>query len=249
MNTESQAAVAETPTVWSLPSDMQTALKSYYANPELIELIAREGNEDHDDVLTLPGIPPAPTVMGTRSNAKRTWRNAIAREKRLAQQTAADDVATSEIFEAFSNEHPTHTLYVKFALAMLVTCCEDLVAAKRVLDDSGSSALERRRAAQSRLFTSAWLCDCDSPFTFEQCTELLESEIQVRSMEQVVIPRVAERRDELANWIMSDPAQALAMLEGYAQIFAPDMIFDNSRSKDDEETTPVDRRRKTVPRG
>ena len=240
MTTESQ---------WTLPSDMQEALSSYYANPELIELIGQDRNRDHDDILTLPGFESAQPLPGAKANQNRTWRNAIAREKRIAEQTARDDEATRECFEALSEEKPMHALYAKFALAMLVTCCEDLVAAKRVLDDSGSSALERRKAAQSRLFTSAWLCDCESQFTFEQCMELLESEIQVRSMEQVVIPRVVERRSELANWIMRDPAEALTMLQNYTQIFAPDAIVDNSIHAEEPEPTPSDRRRKSAQRG
>lgn len=143
-----------------------------------------------------------------------------------------------------------NSAYIDLAIDLLLTCAEDLVQAQRVLDADPTTVRRRarQRAEETILHTKAWLLNdwtglfdkegrpCGFQFTFHDCAELLEEELSLQSLGQIAIPRIADRADEMAAWIIDDPEQAKYVFSNYKKLFSQrdDMSFEEEEDFTEE---------------
>ncbi|CUJ51189.1 Uncharacterised protein [Achromobacter sp. 2789STDY5608633] len=159
------------------------------------------------------------------------------------EPASAAPVATDAPPTGFTND-----AYIRLVIDLLLTCAEDLTKAQAVLRDPASND---RSKAHSRVIhdeTSGWLLGTfETPLSFQDCADLLEEEMRIQSLGQVAVPRVGERSDELARWILNDPAEARYVLRSYRTVFSPhgEGLDDAHEDSDDESAAPV-RQRQTA---
>ena len=123
--------------------------------------------------------------------------------------------------------------YIVFAIELLLTCAEDLVIAKTILNNPRSTPERLKFARVLEKNTCDWLnakiCgqaeehDEQSlvcPFGYQSCVEMLEEELYTQSLGQIHIPAIASRSDELAKWIQADPELAKDALGRYKTLFS-----------------------------
>jgi len=137
--------------------------------------------------------------------------------------------------------------YIDLAIELMLTCAEDLVMVQKVLsrgDDLPTRT--RNRANKIKDDTIAWLRNTPPDdehyfrFSFHDCAEMLEEELKLQSLGQVAIPRIADRADELAQWIINDPEAAKHYLSRYKRIFGQDdghIMTDDDELNDDTSHT------------
>jgi len=131
---------------------------------------------------------------------------------------------------ALRDEAPNHASYLKFALCLLATCCDDLIAAQKIRANPESRPRALAEAEFLHDGAVAWLRGYPTRITFEVCARLLEQELRLQSLDQIEIPNIEARRAELAEFIIADPVQAADLLKHYATLFAPnaiEMVFDS----------------------
>jgi len=151
--------------------------------------------------------------------------------------------------------HIPHDNYIRLALDILYTCAEDLVYAQHVLSTPGVKPRQTLNAKTLLMQTKVWLEeretlgtlgkeDLQSAFSFRDCMELLESELSAQSLGEISIPRIADRRAELAEWLLNDPAGAKHVLKNYKGIFgAGSDDFDIDTSEELDSVSPTKRER------
>jgi hypothetical protein len=128
--------------------------------------------------------------------------------------------------------------YVQLALNLLLTCAEDLVAVEKTLAQPNLHTRTRNNALRLKEVTTRWLREdlAETPFSFYDCTTLLETELRYQSMNQIELPAIAERSTEIADWILSDPHGAKDVLSHYLTIFSrnDESYLDLDEELDDE---------------
>ncbi|MDF8359461.1 hypothetical protein [Achromobacter anxifer] len=142
----------------------------------------------------------------------------------------------------------TNDAYIRLVIDLLLTCAEDLTKAQAVLRDPAASDRSKAHSKASHDETSGWLLGTiETPLSFQDCADLLEEEMRFQSLGQVAVPRVGERSDELARWILNDPAEARYVLRSYRTVFSPhgEGLDDAQDDSDEEAMTPV-RQRQTA---
>jgi hypothetical protein len=157
--------------------------------------------------------------------------------------TSAVPVAADAPSTGFTND-----AYIRLVIDLLLTCAEDLTKAQAVLRDPASSDRSKAHSRASHEETSGWLLGTiETPLSFQDCADLLEEEMRIQSLGQVAVPRVGERSDELARWILNDPAEARYVLRSYRTVFSPNGEgLDDAQDDADEEAVTPARQRQTA---
>lgn len=135
-------------------------------------------------------------------------------------------------------------LYFAFALAMLETAAHDIEKSQkdmeRYKDDPDSP--QYQAAKDTFETTHYWLDGGDSPFSLEDCAVLLEQELRLQSLDQVRVPNVTERYEELGQWIKNDPNSAKQMIRSYHSLFSysckSDRQFDQLVQSNEDDPDP-----------
>lgn len=142
----------------------------------------------------------------------------------------------------------TNDAYIRLVIDLLLTCAEDLTKAQAVLRDPASSDRSKAHSRVSHEETSGWLLGTiETPLSFQDCADLLEEEMRIQSLGQVAVPRVGERSDELARWILNDPAEARYVLRSYRKVFsAHGDGLDDAQDDSSEESVKPARQRQTA---
>lgn len=134
-------------------------------------------------------------------------------------ETPVEDDQTDELAEPIEFDNGS---YVQLAISLLLTCAEDLVKVDKVIENPASKERDIRRALNLKKETISWLRNelPDAPFTFHDCVSLLEDELRLQSLDQIELPAIVERSDELASWIINDSQHAKHILGRYLTIFS-----------------------------